>query len=70
MARVYALRGLSRRFPQTVEAQLVDADRGVLASIRSEHAIGLRMHLRGLERPDDALSHWPSTGPCSARRGV
>jgi len=27
MARVYALRGLSRRFPQAVEAQLADADR-------------------------------------------
>ena len=49
MARVFAIRGLSRRFPQTAEAQLADADRGVLAAIRSEHVIGLRTHVRNLQ---------------------
>ena len=49
MARVFAIRGLSRRFPQIAEAQLADTDRGVLAAIRSDHVIGLRTYLRGLQ---------------------
>jgi hypothetical protein len=49
MARVYALRGLSRRFPQAREAQLADADRDVLASLRGEHVSGIRRHLHALE---------------------
>ncbi len=49
MARVHALRGLSRRFPPAVEAQLADADRNVLASLRSEHVSGISAHLRALQ---------------------
>lgn len=49
MARVYALRSLSRRFPQAVEAQLADADRDVLAAIRGEHVSGIRHHLAVLQ---------------------
>jgi hypothetical protein len=49
MARVFAIRGLSRRFPQTAEALLADADRGVLATIRGEHVLALRANLRNLE---------------------
>jgi hypothetical protein len=49
MARAFALRGLSRRFPQPVEAQLADADRAVLASIRDEHLAGIRRHLGALQ---------------------
>jgi hypothetical protein len=48
MARAYALRGLSRRFPHVVEAQLADADREVLASIRGEHVAGIRRNLAAL----------------------
>lgn len=48
MARVYAVRGLSRRFPPTVEAQLADTDREVLASIRGEHVSGIKTHLASL----------------------
>ena len=48
MARAYALRGLSRRFPHVVEAQLADADRDVLVSIRGEHVAGIRRHLVAL----------------------
>jgi hypothetical protein len=49
MARVFALRGLARRFPQVVEAQLADADRDVLASLRGEHVAGIRRHLGALQ---------------------
>lgn len=49
MARAFALRGLSRRFPHVVEAQLVDADRDVLASMRSEHVAGIRRHVAALQ---------------------
>jgi hypothetical protein len=49
MARTHALRGLSRRFPHEVEAQLADADRSVLANIRSEHVSGLVAQLRLLQ---------------------
>jgi hypothetical protein len=48
MARAYALRGLSRRFPPTGEAQLADADRDVLAALRGEHLSGIRRHLVAL----------------------
>jgi hypothetical protein len=49
MARVFALRGLARRFPQVVEAQLADADRDVLAALRGEHVAGIRRHLGALQ---------------------
>ncbi len=48
MARAYALRGLSRRFPPTVEAQLADADRDVLAALRGEHVSGIGRHVVAL----------------------
>jgi hypothetical protein len=49
MARTHALRGLSRRFPHDVEAQLADADRSVLGNIRGEHVSGLVTQLRMLQ---------------------
>jgi hypothetical protein len=49
MARVFALRGLARRFPQVVEAQLADADRDVLAALRGEHVAGIRRYLGALQ---------------------
>jgi hypothetical protein len=48
MARVYALRGLSRRFPPAREAELADADRDVLARLRGEHVSGIRRSLDAL----------------------
>jgi hypothetical protein len=48
MARAFALRGLSRRFPPVVEAQLADADRDVLVSLQGEHVAGIRRHLVAL----------------------
>ena len=48
MARAFALRGLSRRFPPVVEAQLADADRDVLVSLQGEHVSGIRRHLVAL----------------------
>jgi hypothetical protein len=48
MARAYALRTLSKRFPILVEAQLSDADQGVLARLRGEHSSALAAHLREL----------------------
>jgi hypothetical protein len=49
MARVYALRSLSRRFPQAVEAQFADTNRNALASIRNDHVSGIITHLRSLQ---------------------
>jgi hypothetical protein len=47
--RAYALQALSRRFPPGVEAQLADAERGVLATLRSEHVSALAARLDELE---------------------
>jgi hypothetical protein len=49
MGRAYAMQALSRRFPPGVEAQLADAERGVLATLRSEHVSALTARLHELE---------------------
>jgi hypothetical protein len=49
MGRAYALQSLSRRFPPGAEAQLADAERGVLATLRSEHVSALAARLHELE---------------------
>jgi hypothetical protein len=68
MARAYALRGLSRRFPPTGEALLADADRDVLAALRGEHLSGVRRHLVALRSSIAPLltkSADPSTPPAA-----
>lgn len=49
MARAFAMRALAKRFPPGVVAQFAEADRGVLAQIRGEHAAALATRLRDLE---------------------
>lgn len=67
MARVFALRGLSRRFPHVVEAELADADRDVLASMRSEHVAGIRRHVGALQASvAPLLSRKPETAEAAA----
>ena len=49
MARAYAMRSLSRRFPHDVEANLADAGRGVLETMLGEHSSAMASRLRDLE---------------------
>lgn len=65
MARVHALRALTKAFPPDVESSLDSADQGILLALRNDHAAALVARLRDLKSLLQPVLRAPSRGDAS-----